>query len=85
MIYYYTLFTAFAIIIYMIAIDPNVGTYIVLLLKSAKMNVERMFWMIRFHPAILSSPIGRWWMMRKYMRTVKKLSQEPSQKDGDGV
>lgn len=85
MIYYYTLFTAFAIIIYMIAIDPNVGTYIILLSKSAKMNVERMFWMIRFHPAILSSPIGRWWMMRKYMRTVRKLSQELSQKDGDGV
>lgn len=85
MIYYYTLFTAFAIIIYMIAVDPNVGTYIVLLLKSAKMNVERMFWMIRFHPAIFSSPIGRWWMMRKYMRTVRKLSQELSQKDGDGV
>jgi hypothetical protein len=85
MIYYYALFTLFAVVIYMVAVDPNVATYIVLLSKTAKINVERMFWMIRFHPVILSSPIGRWWMMRKYMRTVRELSQELSQKDGDGV
>jgi hypothetical protein len=60
----------------MIVIDPNVGAYIVLLTKILKVNIERMYWMIRFHPAIISSPIGRWWMMRKYMRTVEKLSQE---------
>lgn len=85
MIYYYSLFTAFVIIVTMMIIDQNVAEYIVLLTKSAKMNVERMVWMIRFHPAIISSPIGRWWMMRKYMRTVKELSQELSQKDQDGV
>ena len=83
--YYYTLFTAFVILVTMMAIDPNVSDYIVLLSKSVKVNIERMFWMIRFHPVILSSPIGRWWMMRKYMRTVKELSQELSQKDSDGV
>jgi len=83
MIYYYTLFTVFVIIVTMMIIDQNVGDYIVLLTKSAKMNVERMFWMIRFHPAILSSPVGRWWMMRKYMRTAEKLAQELSQKEDD--
>jgi hypothetical protein len=76
MIYYYSLFTLFAIVAIMIVIDPNVGAYIVLLTKILKVNIERMYWMIRFHPAIISSPIGRWWMMRKYMRTVEKLSQE---------
>ena len=85
MMYYYTLFTAFVILVTMMAIDPNVSDYIVLLSKSVKVNIERMFWMFRFHPVILSSPIGRWWMMRKYMRTVKELSQELSQKDSDGV
>ena len=83
MIYYYSLFTIFVIIVTMMIIDQNVSDYIVLLTKSVKMNVERMFWMIRFHPAILSSPIGRWWMMRKYMRTVKELSQELSQKEDE--
>lgn len=85
MIYYYTLFSLFAIIVTMMAIDPNVGTYIFLLSKSAKVNVERMIWMIRFHPVILSSPIGKWWMMRKYMRTVKELSHELSQKKENDV
>ena len=81
----YVWLSIFAIIIGMVIIDPNVGAYIVLLSKSAKMNVERMFWMIRFHPVIFSSPIGRWWMMRKYMRTAKKLAQELSKKDSDAV
>lgn len=85
MIYYYTLFTLFAIVLTMMVIDPNVSDYIVILSKLAKTNIERMFWMIRFHPVILSSPIGRWWMMRKYMRTSEKLAQELSQKDKDGV
>ena len=85
MIYYYSLFTLFAIVVTMMVIDPNVSDYIVLLSKIAKNKVERMYWMMRFHPVILSSPIGRWWMMRKYMRTAEKLAQELSQKDKDGV
>mgnify|MGYP006275032515 CR=1 FL=1 len=85
MIYYYTLFTLFAIVLTMMVIDPNVSDYIVIISKLAKVNIERMYWMIRFHPVILSSPIGRWWMMRKYMRTAEKLAQELSQKDKDGV
>jgi hypothetical protein len=83
--YYYSLLTVFAIILTVIVIDQNIGDYLILLTKSARLNVERMFWMIRFHPAILSSPIGKWWMMRKYMRTVRELAQGLSQKDQDGV
>ncbi len=85
MMYYYSLLTVFVIILTVIVIDQNIGDYLILLTKSVRLNVERMFWMIRFHPAILSSPIGKWWMMRKYMKTVKELSQELSQKDQDGV
>ncbi len=85
MIYYYSLFTVFAVIITMMIIDPNVSEYIVILSKIVKVNIERVFWMIRFHPVIFSSPIGKWWMMRKYMKTVKELSQELAQKDSDAV
>jgi len=85
MIYYYTLFTVFAIIITMMIVDPNVTDYIYLIGKIIKVNLERFYWMIRFHPAILTSPIGKWWMMRKYMRTAEKLAQELSQKQQDGV
>lgn len=85
MIYYYSIFTIFAIVLTMMVIDPNVSDYIVLVSKIAKTNLERMFWMIRFHPVILSSPIGKWWMMRKYMRTAEQLAQELSKKNQDGV
>lgn len=83
MIYYYSVFTIFCVIVTMMVIDPNVGEYIILLSKTVKVNVERIFWMMRFHPVILSSPIGKWWMMRKYMRTAEKLAQELSQKEKD--
>lgn len=85
MIYYYTLFTLFAVILTMMVIDPNVSDYIFLLSKVVKNKLERIYWMIRFHPLIFSSPIGRWWMMRKHMRTVEQLAQELSKKDKDAV
>jgi hypothetical protein len=83
--YYYTLLTVFAIIVTMMVIDQNVGTYIYLIGKIVKNKIERLYWMIKFHPAIITSPIGKWWMMRKYMKTVEKLAQELSQKQQDGV
>ena len=83
MIYYYSLFTIFAIIITMMIVDQNVGDYIVLLTKLLKSKVERLYWMIRFHPVIFSSPIGKWWMMRKHMRTAEKLAQELSKKQDE--
>jgi len=85
MIYYYSLFTIFAIVITMMIVDANVGYYITILTKGAQVNLKRFYWMIRFHPIIFSSPIGRWWTMRKYMRTVKELAQELSQKQDDAV
>ncbi len=85
MIYYYSLFTLFSIIITMMVVDPNVADYIVLLVKIVKTKIERIIWMIRFHPIITTSPIFRWWMMRKYMRTVEELSQELTQKKKSDV
>ncbi len=79
--YYYSLFTAFAIIITMMILDPNVGEYILLLTKLVKSKLERLYWMIRFHPVVFSSPIGRWWMMRKYMKEVEFLRKELSKED----
>lgn len=79
--YYYSLFTAFAIIVTMMILDPNVGEYIVLLTKLIKSKTERIYWMIRFHPVIFSSPIGKWWMMRKYMKEAESLRKELSKED----
>lgn len=76
-IYYYSLFI-FAIIATMIVIDQNVGDYIILLTKILKVNLERFFWRIRFHPFWFTNPVGQWWMMRKYEKMFKdKKKDEP--------
>lgn len=85
MIYYYSLFTIFAIIVTMMIVDPNVSDYIVLLSRLVKSKMERVYWMIRFHPVIFSSPIGKWLLMRKHMRTARELAQQLSKTDEDGV
>ena len=85
MIYYYSLFTIFAISLTMMVIDPNVSDYIVLLSKLVKSKVERLYWMIRFHPIVFSNPVAQWWMMRKHMKTVEKLAQELSKRQDDAV
>jgi hypothetical protein len=75
MIYYYSLFTAFVILITMMIIDQNVAEYIVLLTKLLKSKIERLYWMIRFHPIVFSSPIGKWLMMRKYIKISKDIEK----------
>lgn len=82
--YYYTIFITF-IIIAMMVVDQNVSDYLLLVFKVTKLNFERMIWCIRFHPFWISNPIGKWWMMRKYMRTVEQLAQDLSQKQDDAV
>jgi hypothetical protein len=83
--YYYTLFIAFTVVAVMMIADQNVGDYLLLIFKIIKLNFERMIWSIRFHPFWISNPIGKWWMMRKYMKTVEQLAQEVSQKQDDAV
>lgn len=83
--YYYTLFIAFTVVAVMMIVDQNVGDYLLLIFKIIKLNFERMIWSIRFHPFWISNPIGKWWMMRKYMKTVEQLAQEVSQKQDDAV
>lgn len=85
MIYYYTLFTVFAIILTMMIVDPNVSDYIYLVNKLVVSKLKRFYWMIRFHPFIFSNPVGKWWMMRKHMRTAEKLAQELSKNQDDAV
>lgn len=83
--YYYTLFITFTVVAVMMIADQNVGDYLLLVFKIIKLNFERMMWVIRFHPFWISNPIGKWWMMKKYMRTVEQLAQELPQKQDDAV
>ena len=66
----------FAIIAYLMITDRNVSDYLTLVFKMARLNIERMFWMIRFHP---KNPITNLMMRWKYDKIAKELEKEFSQ------
>lgn len=72
-IYCYTLLTVFAIIAYIIVVDQNVAIFIDLVFKIIKVNVERFYWVIRFHP---KNPITNLIMRIKYAKIAKDLERE---------
>ncbi len=63
----------FSIIIYIIIVDKNVEDFLILLLKIGKVNLERLVWMIRFHPR---NPITNFIQARKYEKLAKDLHNE---------
>jgi hypothetical protein len=63
----------FAIISYLIITDRNVADYLTLVFKMTRLNIERMFWMIRFHP---KNPITNLMMRWKYDRIARELQEE---------
>jgi hypothetical protein len=69
----YGILLAFGIVIYIMIVDPNVNEYIILLLKMIRVNVERVYWMIRLHP---KNPITNLIMRWKYDKIAKELHAE---------
>ena len=53
MYYYYTLLFIFALVTYMIAVDSNVATYVVLVYKLLRINIIRMPFMVKMYPRLL--------------------------------
>ena len=68
----------FSIIAYLILTDGNVTDYLTLVFKMTKMNIERMFWMIRLHP---KNPITNMMMRWKYDQIARELERELQSKD----
>lgn len=75
---YYILCLILGIILYMAAVDQNVLDYIVLQSKIIKVTIERLFWMIRFHP---KNPITNLIIKIKYDKIAKELQKEFEQKN----
>ena len=69
----YGLLLVFGIVVYIMVIDQNVADYLLLVFKMMKLNIERYFWMIRFHP---NNFITTWIQNRKYDRMAKDLHKE---------
>ena len=57
----------------MIVIDPNVGRFVDLLVKISFLNIERFFWMVKYHP---NNFITTWIQNRKYDKLAKELEKE---------
>lgn len=70
--YYYILLLIFTILAVMV-VDPNVATYITLLIKIVLNQIQRYWWMIRFHP---NNFITTWIRSREYDRIAKELQEE---------
>jgi hypothetical protein len=67
----------FGILAYLIITDKNVAEYLTLIFKMSRLNVERMLWMIKFHPR---NPITNLMMKWKYDRLARELEKEFSDK-----
>ncbi len=67
----------FAIVAYLMITDKNVADYLTLVFKMTRLNIERMFWMIRLHP---KNPITNLMMRWKYDKIAKELEKEFIQK-----
>jgi hypothetical protein len=63
----------FAIVAYLIIADKNVADYLTLIFKMTRLNIERMFWMIRLHPKNpITNLIKRW----EYDKIARELQKE---------
>jgi hypothetical protein len=67
----------FAILAYLILTDKNIADYLTLVFKMTRLNIERMFWMIKFHPR---NPITNLMIRWKYDRLARELEKEFSDK-----
>jgi hypothetical protein len=69
----YSILLVFGVIVYIMIIDPNVNEYLTLVFKIIKVNIERVYWMIRLHP---KNPITNLMMRWKYDRIARELQKE---------
>ena len=68
-----TLLLVIGIFGYVLITDQNVSDYFVLLLKLLRVNTQRLFWMIQFHPR---NPITNFLKEREYAKLAKELEKE---------
>ena len=69
----YIWFIPFGIVLYLVAIDENITTYVALLLESFKIYFEKSYLMIKLHPFWYTNPISQRRMMKKYEKEAEKL------------
>jgi|Laugresu1bdmlbdd_1035124.scaffolds.fasta_scaffold129937_1 hypothetical protein len=71
--YYLSLLSVFAVVLYMMAVDPNVSKFIVLLAKMGRVNISRGIFWLKFYPRLRFDTFVLKWRSRQI---VKKLLKE---------
>ena len=74
--YQYFWLVTFGVIATLVIIDPNVGRYIIILTKEVRLNASRYWYMLRFRPIYLSSPLYKWLSMRKYIKIAEQIQSD---------
>lgn len=78
MMTYYAWFFLFAVIAYLIVVDPNFTRYIDLLFKAFRFNYEKAKWILLNDPR---NPIIKWIMWRNALKMAKELQKEYDQRN----
>lgn len=67
-LYYYALLTVFGIVVVMIAIDPNVGTYIDLQFRNLIVQIKRLYYLLTIGAVVKYNN----WKLRREIRKIQK-------------
>jgi hypothetical protein len=79
---YYSTLAIFGIIAYVLIVDKNVSDAIVLVFRMIPVQLQRFFWVIRFHP---KNPITNFLMERKYEKLALELQKELTGRSEPGI
>ena len=78
-LYYLSLFTIFAIIVYMMAVDSNVSRFVVLLFRWALVKTTTLTYWVRLYPRRCLDLIEVWWRRRQIAK--RKLKNSDNSED----
>ena len=69
MLYYYGLFTVFAVVIYLMSVDPNVSAWMYLQTMNIWVQIKRRYYLITLGAVVK-------WNTYKLMREIKRIQKE---------
>ena len=73
MLYYYSLLSVFAVLVFLITIDPNIGTYIDLKFRLLRIKVLTLWMKMVLYPNII---IMKWKIKRNLQKIRKKTNDK---------
>ena len=73
-LYYYSLITVFTVIVALMIIEPNFSMFIDLQIKILRINILRLWLMVRLYPRLL---LDRW----RIKRDLKKYQKNNGRRD----